>query len=260
MAKLPFPKEHGAYGQLAFPVVTALSIAGTSIAGLFLSAAVVAGFLAHEPAAIVLGLRGPRAKRELGPHARLWLSGCLALVLGTGIAAAIAIDREARWSLAVPLIPAAVLLAAMIRGREKSGAGETAAALTFASVAIPLMLAAGATFEVASIVGTAFALLFITMTLSVRVVILRVKGGGDPVAASTARRAALAISLGALAVLAVMTTVEWLAPALLFSAAPGLLTAAFVAARPPAATRLRQLGWSLVAVSTLTAVLLVATV
>jgi hypothetical protein len=38
-----------------------------------------------------------------------------------------------------------------------------------------------------------------------------------------------------------------------------LSTAAFVAARPPAAARLRSLGWSLVAVSMLTAVLVVAT-
>ena len=31
-----------------------------------LTVAVVSGFLAHEPASIVLGLRGVRAKRELG--------------------------------------------------------------------------------------------------------------------------------------------------------------------------------------------------
>ena len=54
------PKEHGAYGQIAFPLATAFVVAGVSTAGLLLAAAVVAGFLAHEPAAVLLGLRGAR--------------------------------------------------------------------------------------------------------------------------------------------------------------------------------------------------------
>ena len=77
------PKEHGAYGQVAFPLATAFGVAGVSTDGLLLSATVIAGFLAHEPAAIVLGLRGSRAKRELGASAIVWLCCCLA----TGIAA-----------------------------------------------------------------------------------------------------------------------------------------------------------------------------
>jgi hypothetical protein len=79
-------------------------------------------------------------------------------------------------------------------------------------------------------------------------------------AAAATRRATLTISLGALAVIAAMTAANRLAPPLLISAAPGLFTAAVVAARPPGARRLRSLGWSLVAVSTLTAVLVVMTV
>jgi hypothetical protein len=45
----------------------------------------------------------------------------------------------------------------------------------------------------------------------------------------------------------------------LIAAAPGLLTGSIVAVRPPAATRLRSLGWSLVAVSTLTTLIVIAT-
>jgi hypothetical protein len=48
------PKEHGAYGQIAFPILTAFLVSGVSVAGLLIAAAVVAGFLAHEPAAILL--------------------------------------------------------------------------------------------------------------------------------------------------------------------------------------------------------------
>jgi hypothetical protein len=43
------------------------------------------------------------------------------------------------------------------------------------------------------------------------------------------------------------------------SAAPGLLTAAVIAVYPPAPSRLRTLGWTLVAISVLTTALVVAT-
>jgi Cu/Ag efflux pump CusA len=49
--KVLLPKEHGAYGQIAFPLATAFAVAGVSAAGLFLCITAVAGFLAHEPAA-----------------------------------------------------------------------------------------------------------------------------------------------------------------------------------------------------------------
>jgi hypothetical protein len=77
VARALLPKEHGAYGQIAFPLVTVFVVTGVSPAGVLLTAAAVAGFLAHEPAAIVLGARGPRARRELSSAATrslaLWL-------------------------------------------------------------------------------------------------------------------------------------------------------------------------------------------
>lgn len=60
-----WPKEHGAYGQAAFPLLAAFGVAGPSPAGVLLAVAVAAGFLAHEPAVILLGRRGPRARREM---------------------------------------------------------------------------------------------------------------------------------------------------------------------------------------------------
>src|SRR5262245_1035268 len=100
------PKEHGAYGQVAFPLATAFSIAGPSTAGLLLSVAAIAGFLAHEPAVIALGLRGSRARRELGTLAAWWLCCCLATGVAAGLVAGIVLEPAARWSLAVPSIPA----------------------------------------------------------------------------------------------------------------------------------------------------------
>jgi hypothetical protein len=254
------PKEHGAYGQVIFPLVSVFGVAGISPAGLAVSTAVVAGFLAHEPALIVLGLRGPRVKRELWSAAARWLGVWLAIGLAAALTAVIIINPAARWSLLVPALPAVFLIGAMISGREKSWYGETAAAFAFAGVAVPVAMAAGASAQAALAVAIPFAVLFITTTLAVRVVILRVRGGGDPRAAVATRRATLTIAAASGALMTAMTLAGWLAPPVPIASAPGLLTAAFVAVRPPSPSRLRLLGWTLVAVSTLTAVIVMATV
>jgi hypothetical protein len=90
------------------------------------------------------------------------------------------LDHAARWSVVVPAIPAAVLIVAMVNGREKSWFGEAAAALAFAGVSVPIAMAAGASMAVGLAIAIPFALLFTTTTLAVRVVILRVRAGGDP--------------------------------------------------------------------------------
>jgi len=253
------PKEHGAYGQVTFPLVSAFGVAGVSTAGVLLSIAVISGFLAHEPAAIVLGQRGSRAKRELDASARAWLGCCVAIGLAAGLLAAARLDHVARWSLAVPVIPAAVLIVAMVNGREKSWFGEAAAALAFAGVSVPIAMAAGASTAVGVAIAIPFALLFTTTTLAVRVVILRVRAGGDPYAAAATRRATLVVSAVATVLIGVMTATGWLPTQVLVASAPGLLTAAIVAARPPAASKLRALGWSLVAVSILTTLIVIVT-
>jgi hypothetical protein len=143
------PQEHGAYGQVAVPLITALGVAGVSRAGLLLSAAVIAGFLAHEPAAIMLGVRGARAQRELGARATWWLGCCLAIVIISGIATVIVLDPLVRWSLSLPAIPALLLVVAMVLGREKSWYGEAAVALACTGVAVPVSMGAGAPIDVA---------------------------------------------------------------------------------------------------------------
>lgn len=253
------PKEHGAYGQVTFPLIAAFGVAGTSIAGMLLAVAVIAGFLAHEPAAISLGQRGARAKRELHASARTWLGCCLVIALVTGAAAAVRLDDAVRWSIAVPAVPALVLVAAMINGREKSWFGEAAAALAFAGVSVPVTMAAGVSISVALAVAIPFAVLFTVTTLAVRVVILRVRGGGDPRATAATRRATFLVSIVSIVAIGLAVAAGWLPSSAVFACAPGLLTASFVAARPPAATRLRTLGWTLIAVSILTTAIVIAT-
>src|SRR5512138_1977206 len=79
-----FPREHGAYGQLTFPLVTSLAVAGVSAPALLLALSVIAGFLAHEPLLVVLGRRGARAQRQQHRIASIGLivTGGVALVCG----------------------------------------------------------------------------------------------------------------------------------------------------------------------------------
>lgn len=253
------PKEHGAYGQIAFPLIAAFAVAGSSGAGLLCAGAVVAGFLAHEPALVVLGQRGPRAKRELWHSARRWLGCCVLLGAAAGLGALLTIDPSARWSISVPLLPAVLLAVAAARGEEKSWYGETAAALAFSGAAVPVSMAAGVSPSRAAAVAVPFALLFVSSMLAVRVVILRVRRGGDPRATSITRRAAVSLMVGGSAALGLMSAAGLVPASVMAAAAPGLVTAAAIAVYPPAPTRLRTLGWTLVAISALTAAIVVTT-
>jgi hypothetical protein len=254
-----WPREHGAYGQITFPLVAALAVTGVSFGGLALTTATVAGFLAHEPALVLLGFRGPRARRELWNQAVLRL-GCYALIVAAaGIAAMLGMHAAARWWIAVPLVPAALLVVATLRGAEKTWYGETAAALAFSGVAVPVSIAGGLSPSTALTVAIPFALLFVSTTLAVRVVILRVRGGGNVEAAAATRRTALALAVGSLVFLTFAAGADVVPRSTIGAAAPGLITAAAVALRPPAPSRLRTLGWTLVAISMLTTVIVVVT-
>jgi hypothetical protein len=252
------PKEHGAYGQLGFPLATALAVAGPSPAGILITLAAIAAFLAHEPAEILLGHRGPRARREQGAGARLAFALCTLAGVGAGGTVLFILAGSSYWSLAVPLVPAAVLGACTVAGREKTWYGEVAAATAFSTVAVPIVIAGGGSLVQAVSIAVPFALFSVLSTLAVRVVILRVRGGGDPVATSRTRRAVFtlaALAAATLIVLAFLSTLPWLAAA---AAAPGLLAATAVAAAPPPPARLKRLGWTLMGASVLTAAIVIA--
>jgi hypothetical protein len=253
------PKEHGAYGQITFPLLTAFLVAGVSTTGLLVATAVLAAFLAHEPASVLIGARGARVKRDLRQRAILWLVCTVVIAIVAGVGAWLTIQPALRWSIIVPIAPALLLVMAIARGREQSGQGEVATALAFSGAALPVALSAGASLEAAAAVAIPFALLFVASTLAVRVVILRVRRGGDRQATKATCRAALFVAGGGAATLAVLSAAGLLSASVLVAAAPGLLIAGSIATHPPAPTHLRALGWTLVAMSVVTAAIVVAT-
>jgi hypothetical protein len=255
---LLLPREHGAYGQIAFPLLTAFAVAGMSPGGLLFAAAVLASFITHEPGMVLLGRRGIRARAEHGGAAMRWFGVCASIAVIAAIAAIATMPPDARRSIAIPLAPAALLCVAIARNREKSWYGELAAALAFSGAAIPVCLAASAPASTAVAVAVSFALLFITGTLAVRVVVLRVRGGGDPRAAALTRWTTGAVVAGSALALGMASAAQGVPHALPAAAAPGLLAAGVVAAFPPPARRLRTVGWMLVSASAATSLILVA--
>jgi hypothetical protein len=251
------PKEHGAYSQMLFPLVTSLVVTGLHTAPLLLAAAVVAGFLAHEPFMVLLGFRGVRARREQRREAMAGLMIFGLLLAAAGLAALAMMPGHTGWSVILPLVPAAFLLVEAASGREKAWPAEVAVATAFSLTAIPVCLASGAPFAAGAAIAAAFGVDFVLATLGVRVVILRVRAGGNIAAAMATRNAALALAAIVLAagaaVLAARVAPVLAVATLVPAAVPGVV----VAWQAPPPARLRQIGWTLVGTSTLIGVMLV---
>ncbi|HVC21498.1 MAG TPA: YwiC-like family protein [Vicinamibacterales bacterium] len=247
------PREHGAYGQLLFPLVTALLIARPGAAAFALAAAAVAAFLSHEALLVLLGQRGPRAARERGAAGRRWfaaLAGAAALLGAAGVRLA---PPPARLALLVPLVCAALLGAWIVRRRERTTSGEILSALTLSSLALPIALAAGASRPAALTCTLVFALSFVVATVSVRAVILcarRLAGAGT-------RAVAALMAAGGVAALALLARAGIAAAAGPWGALPVCGAGLVLALAAPSPRHLRAIGWSLVAATAMTALVLV---
>jgi hypothetical protein len=253
-----WPREHGAYGQLLFPLVTAFAVAGMTAAGALIAVAAAAAFVAHEPLSVLLRRRGARAKLDQGSKATRWLAVCATIGLGAGAAALWLAPAPARWALWGSLLPVAIVALACATGREKSALGEVAVALAFSALAIPVCVVAGATFATAVSISAAFGVLFAASTLAVRIVILRVRGGGNPRAVRMTRTLLLALIASTALAMALAFTMSSLPMAPPLAVVPGLALSVGLAARPPAPARLRTVGWALVTISVFTAGVLIA--
>jgi hypothetical protein len=251
------PKEHGAYGQLLIPIVTAVGVAGASAGALLIATTAAAGFLGHEPAAVLLGARGERMRRERRSQATAALVVC-ALIGGIAAVAAFRwMSVSARLSLLIPGIPVVLVGGLLLGRREKTWYGEVVAASALCLMAVPVAMASGVSVQTALAVAVPFLAMFSASTLAVRALIARVRGGGDPAAARRAQRAALGVTAVSAGAIVVVCSAGLLPASTMVAAAPGLILATVLALRPPPATRLRAVGWTLVGASICTALILI---
>jgi hypothetical protein len=247
------PREHGAWGQLAMPLVTGLALGRPGPAPLLLAAGVVLAFLAHEPLLVVVGQRGRRVRDALGERAlrRLALLGSAAAVAGiAGLALA---PPAARLAALAPAVLAVAVVPLVLARLEKTTAGELVVAAALSAAAAPVAIAGGAPAAWAWGSCATWLASFGAAMLPVRATLLsaRTKGARElrpHAAAGAAAIGAAGIAAGA-------------AGALPWPAALGILPTA-VAAAAVALLRVRpqrftQVGWSLVAASTATLLALV---
>lgn len=240
-----WPREHGAYGQLAFPSLAALACGTPSWASAATILAAVSAFLAHEPLLIVLGRRGKRALREDGARARRLLAIGVALSAGFG-AAAIVLAGPLRVSLLPSAVSAGLATLFVAFDREKTLAGEVVAAAALSSLALPVGALAGVAMPVAAAVALVWTLGFSLATFSVREVI---RGAREP----STDWSPLPL-LPSLVVTALAVAVLRVAPAvsLTWAVAPFVLMAVGLAVAPPPPRHLRRVGWSLIGASVVT--------
>ena len=248
------PKEHGAYGQLLFPLVSALLVARPAAAAFALAAAALAAFLSHESLLVLLGQRGTRATREQGGQARRWFAWLAGLALVFGAAGVRLAPHAARVALLVPLACGGLLAVWILRRRERTTAGELLTAVSLSSLALPVALAAGAPLPAALTCTLVFAVSFVVATVSVRAVIMWARHR----AGTGTRVTAALVAVGGVAALAVLARAGVTAGVAPLAALPVCGTGLVLALGVPSPRHLRTIGWTLVATTALTAIVLVA--
>ena len=243
-----WPREHGAYAQLAAPLATALAIATPSVGGVLLASAACCAFLTNEPLLVLRGHRGRRMRDEHGSRAarRLAITASAAAA-GGGLGLAFA-PAAAAISLVVAAPAAFMFLLAWLRA-ERSWWGELVAAIALPAAGAPVMVASGITRQTAIMIWLAWSLGFACSVVAVHRVLARHR---KP---STWRDPVIVVALGAVAsstLAAALVQPLFLASTLL------AVTAAALAASPPSARHLRLIGVVLTAASVVAGSVIVA--
>lgn len=248
------PREHGAYGQLGFPLLTALCIAVPRTASVLFTAAAVALFLAHEPALVAFGRRGERVREQDG--ARAWRM-LLALLGAAGALGAVALwlaPGPARLGAAVAAVLAALLSAAVALKVEKTLPGEVIAAAAMTSAALPVAAAAGVAWSTAVALWGAWLFGFAAAVFPVRSAIVEHKEREE----SPAVR--IAGTVLAIAFAAVLAYARELPPRMVLADVPLFVASLWIALRPPPMKQMTQAGWILMGAGALTAAWMIVAV
>ncbi len=237
------PHEHGAYGQLGFPVAAVLAAGNVDTSAVLLIVACAAAFVAYEPLLVLLGQRGVRARREWAGEARRTLAWSVIVAVVTGTAGAWLLPPDERWTLGLPAVFGAAAVALVVLRVHKTTPGEILVASALSSCAMPVGVAAGLVPVAAAACALVFATGFCAATLAVRSAIALQRRE----AASASRLAAIVVALASPVAVEMFVRLFALDARLWLATTPLSLLALVLAARPPSARHLRRVGWALVA-------------
>lgn len=250
-ARILWPKEHGAYGQLLFPITTALVIGNHGGGAFALAGASAAVFVGHEAVLTLLGQRGGRVARERHADAVFSLVCCGAISAVLGASAVAHMSSSSRLAIALPLGLAGVLAAFIWLRVEHSTMGEIVAAATLSSCGVPIARAGGVELSRALICWLVFALSFTVATLAVRSTIARIKNFRNRRIPSAAWLAPATIALSL-----VSASRGWIPASASLALLPVCGLALGLSLFPPHPRHLRTVGWSLVMATAITAIVL----
>lgn len=140
-----FPREHGAYAELGFPLLSGLVLGSPGASSCLFAAAAVLLFFANEPLVLLLGVRGKRVQHELAAPAQRHLALYATLGGAAGLAALWLAPPAARALALVPAVFAAGLVPVVLAKNLKTLPGEVVAAAAFSSMHLPVAAAGGVT-------------------------------------------------------------------------------------------------------------------
>jgi hypothetical protein len=255
------PREHGAYAELLFPIVSVFLGGSPTTSTWLLAIGAIACFLANEPLLVLVGQRGTRMKREESDRAKRALLIFLLIGLGAGIAGLLLATPAVQYAVGMPLLLGVGLIMLAIQGLERSMIGEALAASTLSSIAIPLGLSAGLGLTPTLAVALIWLLTSLLGTAVVRLTLARTKAKTDQELARVRFNRALLV-LVCLAVVAVGVASPYGSRVglwVLAAAVPVAVVVLTMAILQPTARRLRLMGWSLVAANLCSLIAVVTT-
>jgi hypothetical protein len=246
MNKHLIPREHGAYAQLGFPLLSGLVLSSPGASSWLFVLAAILLFLANEPAVVLAGARGKRLQEEMGLAARRQLALLATMGAAAGIAAMMLAPVIARWLALVPAAFALCLVPAVLSKRLKTLPGEALAAAAFSAMHLPVAAAGGASGELLWGPPVMWFATTMVATFAVHAIKARVTGLNGWVVPFAVWSAPVA--------LAVALCAAWYFPGFRAVCLASCLPLAGVLAvngLAPGPKRLKQVGWAVVAANAL---------
>jgi hypothetical protein len=255
------PREHGAYAELLFPIVTVFLGGSPTMASWLLAVGAIAAFLANEPLLVLVGQRGTRLQRSEGDRAKRALLIFSMFALLAGVSGIVMAPRPAQVAVVLPALLGGTLILLAVQGLERSVFGETLAAAALSATAVPIGLSAGLDLTASLAIALIWAVTALLGTSVVRLTVSRTKAKTEDEERTVALKRTLLIAacVFVIAVGVVAPFGSRLGLWVLAGAVPVALVVMVIAALRPTARRLRLMGWSLVAANLVSLIAVVTT-
>jgi hypothetical protein len=255
------PREHGAYAELLFPIVTVFLGGSPTMASWLLAVGAIAAFLANEPLLVLVGQRGTRLQRSEGDRAKRALLIYSMFALLAGVSGIVMAPRPAQVAVVLPALLGGTLILLAVQGLERSVFGETLAAAALSATAVPIGLSAGLDLTASLAIALIWAVTALLGTSVVRLTVSRTKAKTEDEERTVALKRTLLIAacVFVIAVGVVAPFGSRLGLWVLAGAVPVALVVMVMAALRPTARRLRLMGWSLVAANLVSLIAVVTT-